>query len=174
MKQSEKKDKNFQDISNEYQKFLESIDEKNSEYRKKLADEKCEKIYDALFLEVKENNKIILKFKEICKLTGMNHTTLSRHLKHLEEKGFIIKNVETRYKKSYQINLVRVGKVCRIKKTITGKEKLELIDITKLRTGDTFIPMEPVTQIPRSETNPKSALSNKKSKRHFKAHKNIQ
>ena len=166
------KDKNFEDIKKEYHKQLETIDEKNSNYRKELPDEHCKKIYDALFLHLKTKNVNILKFKEILNLTGMTRPTLSLHLKHLEERKFITKEVETRYKTAYRINLTKVIKVCKIKKTITGKEKLELIDLGKLRTGDSFIPMEPIETIPIGEGKASTPPSNRKSRVYFKAHKN--
>lgn len=169
MKQLESKNKNFQDITNEYNKFLEALKEKNSKYREALPDDNCKKIYDAVFLDAKSKNIYTIKFTELLKLTGMTRPTLSKHLNHLEEKGFITKKAETKYKTFYKINLIRAIKVCKIKKTITGKEKLELTDITKIRTGDSFIPMVPLVPIPKDPT---SSSSNKKSKGYFKAHKN--
>jgi DNA-binding HxlR family transcriptional regulator len=142
MTESEDKNKNFQDVHDEFHKYLKDREEKNSKYRKELKDKYCRKIYDALFSEVKLNNKYELKFNEIYRLTGMTRPTLILHLKHLEEKGFITKKVQTKYKTSYRINLEKTVKVCKITKTITGKEKLKLIDITKLKNGDEFFLME--------------------------------
>jgi DNA-binding MarR family transcriptional regulator len=173
MKETKSKDGDFQSITNEYHKYLEALKTKNSEYRKGLADQYCKKIYDELFLEVKSNNKDSFKFSEILKLTKMTKPTLSLHLKHLEEKRFITKKAETKYKTIYRVNLVKVIKVCRIKKTITGKEKLELTDITKVKIGESFIPMEPMKTIKSEENNNPRTLSNTgKARGYFKAHKN--
>jgi DNA-binding transcriptional ArsR family regulator len=174
MKVSEDRNKALQDVSSEYQRYCKEIEEKNSKYREHLGDIHCQKIYDMLFSEVKLNNKFEFRFKELLELTGMTRPTLNFHLKHLEEKRFLTKNVETKYKTFYRLNLTKIVKVCKIKKSITGKEKLELIDIRKLRTGDEFIPMEPVKRIPiREETDDsQKPPSNKKTRQHFKAHKN--
>lgn len=154
MKISDDRNKALQDVYSEYQRFGKEIEEKNSKYREYLGDIHCQKIYDILFSEVNVNNKFEFRFKELLELTGMTRPTLNSHLKHLEEKRFLTKNVETKYKTFYRLNLIKIVKVCKIKKSITGKEKLELTDITKLGTGDEFIPMEPVKFIPiHEETN---------------------
>jgi hypothetical protein len=174
MKVSEDRNNALQDVYSEYQRYGKEIEEKNSKYREYLGDIHCQKIYDKLFSEVKLNNKFEFRFKELLVLTGMTRPTLNSHLKHLEEKRFLIKNVQTKYKTFYRLNLKKTIKVCKIKKTITGKEKLELTDISKIKTGDEFIPMEPVKLVPiREETNEsQNSSSNKKTRKYYKAHKN--
>jgi len=146
MKELENKNKNSQDVYDEYHKYLKDTEEKNRKYRKELKDKYCKKIYDILFSEAALNNKYELKFNEICRLTGMTRPTLILHLKHLEEKRFITKKVETKYKTSYRTNLKKIIKVCKITKTITGEEKLKLTDITKLKNGDEFFLMESLSK----------------------------
>jgi hypothetical protein len=174
MVESEDRNKALQGVHSEYQRFCKEIEEKKSKYREHLGDIYCQQIYDKLFSEIKLNDKVDFRFKELLELTAMTRPTLNLHLKHLEEKKFLTKNVETKYKTFYRLNLIKRVKVCKIKKSIIGKEKLELIDISKLRTGDEFIPIEPVKVIPiRKDTDDsKLTATKRKTRQHFKAHKN--
>jgi hypothetical protein len=173
MRKIEGKEKGFEDIEEEYRDFSESVKAKNSEYREALLDDKCKKIYDILFREVESKNKETFRFKELCQLTKMNKMTLGEHLNHLQQKRFLTKKSESKYKTAYKVNLIKNIPVCKIKKSIFGKEKLELTDIRKIGVGDSFIPMKPIetTKSSKIEEN-LSPASDKKSKVHFKAHKN--
>jgi hypothetical protein len=173
LKKKENRPKNFEDITEKYHRFTEDLKAKKSKYREALPDDKCRTIYDILFREAETKNIDTFRFKELCQLTGMNKVTLGEHLNHLEEKRFLTKKSESKYKTSYKVNLIKNISVCKITKNIFGKEKLELADIRKIGVGDSFIPMEPMKTVKPSEKDEDlHSSSEKKSKVHFKAHKN--
>jgi hypothetical protein len=140
--------------------YQEQIKEKKANYRNNLDDKYCKKIYDKLLSESTLKNQLIrpkFKYTEIYKLvkTEMTKPTLNLHLEHLEQKGFITKKSWTKYKTSYQINVTNEPKVIQIRKTILGKQKLELVGITKLKKGVFYLPpylkLAPPSDIPPNE-----------------------
>ena len=134
--------------------------ERKANYRKNLADRYCRIIYDRLLAEAPLKKQVIrpkFRYNEIFKLvkTEMSKPTMEDHLEHLEKKGFISKTSKTKYKTSYQINVITEPKVVQIRKTILGKQKLELIGISKLKKGTFYLPpnlrLEPASKIPPNE-----------------------
>ena len=85
----------------------------------------------------------------------MSKPTLDLHLKHLEQKGSITKISKSPYKTSYQINIITEPKVVQMRKTIFGKQKLKLVEFTKLKKGVFYLPpdlkLEPASKIPPNE-----------------------
>lgn len=69
MNKSENKKENFQNIADEYDKYLKDVEKQNSNYREELPDENCKKIYDVIFLEIKKSRRTILRRKKIIELT---------------------------------------------------------------------------------------------------------
>ncbi|MCW3984046.1 MAG: hypothetical protein NWE96_08625 [Candidatus Bathyarchaeota archaeon] len=173
MEEANDRNKALQEVNSKYQRYLKDIEAENCKFRECLQDTPCQQIYDKLFSQAKLNDKVEFRFKELLELTRMTRPTLISHLKHLEEKKFLIKNVQTRYKKIYRLNVIKMVAVCKIKKTITRKEKLELINLAQLRTGDIFTPIEPVKSLPIfAKTHDSQKSGNKKTRQYFKAHKN--
>ena len=85
----------------------------------------------------------------------MTKPTLNLHLEHLEQKGFITKKSKTKYKTAYQINVTTEPKVIQIRKTILGKQKLELVYLSDIKDGDFYLPpnlkLTPASEIPPNE-----------------------
>lgn len=85
----------------------------------------------------------------------MSKTTFESHLEHLGQKRFIAKRSKTKYNTSYQINVSNEPKVIQLRRTILGKQKLELVGITKLKKGVFYLPpnlkLAPASDIPPNE-----------------------
>jgi hypothetical protein len=164
-----------EEIDDTFTNYFQKIKEKNATFRSNLEDKYCKKIYDKLLLEAPLKKQVIrpkFRYNEIYKLVrtenkkstlnlhpkqnnGMTKPTLNLHLKHLEQKGFITKHSKTKYKTSYQINVITEPKVVQIQKTIFGKKKLKLVDITRLKKGVFYLPpnlkLVPTSEIPLNE-----------------------
>jgi DNA-binding transcriptional ArsR family regulator len=185
---TEEKDDNKirEKIDDIFTNYYEKTKEKRANFRNKLEDKYCKKIYDKLLTEAHLKKQVIrpkFRYNEIWKLTEieipkptisdlhfkhiehskiskqrkheMSKPTLDLHLKHLEQKGFITKISKSTYNTAYQINITTEPKVIQIRKTILGKEKLELIGISKLKKGVFYLPpnlkLEPASDIPPKE-----------------------
>jgi DNA-binding HxlR family transcriptional regulator len=134
--------KEIDDIFTNYHK---KIKEEKANFRSKLEDKYCKKIFDKLLLEAPLKKQVIrpkFRYNEIRKLTEneMSKPTLDLHLKHLEQNGFITKKSKSPYKTSYQINVITEPKVIQIRKTILGKQELKLVEISKLKKGVFYLP----------------------------------
>lgn len=86
-----------------------------------LEDSYCRTIYDKLSLEAPLKKQVIcpkFRYNEICNLVknDMTKPTLDLHLEHLQHKGFITKKSKTKYKTSYQVNVITEPKVIQIRK----------------------------------------------------------
>jgi hypothetical protein len=157
----EKDDNNIQrEIDDIFTNYHKEIEERTAIFRSKLKDKYCKKIFDKLLLEAPLKKQVICpKFRhnEIFKLIEkeMTKPTFELHLKHLEQKGFITKKSETKYKTSYQVNVITEPKVIQIQKTILGKQKLKLTPISKLKKGAFYLPpnlkFEAASKIPTDE-----------------------
>jgi hypothetical protein len=155
----EKNNKNIQrEIDSIFTNYREEIKEKNANFRSKLNDKYCKKIFDKLLLEAPLKKQVFrpkFRYNEIRKLTEkeMTKPTLNLHLKHLEQKGFITKKSKTKYKTSYQINVTTEPKVIQIQKTILGRQKLKLVGISKLKKGVFYLPpnLKLASDIPPNE-----------------------
>jgi hypothetical protein len=148
------------EVDDIFTNYHQEIKEKNANFRKNLEDKYCKKICDKLLLEAPLKKQVIrpkFRYNEIYNLvkTEMTKPTLNLHLEHLEQIGFIIKKSKTKYKTSYQINVITEPKVIQIRKTILGKQKLELIGITNLKKGIFYLPpnlkLAPASEIPPNE-----------------------
>jgi DNA-binding HxlR family transcriptional regulator len=170
MKEQKDDNKIPREIDDIFTNYHKKIKEENANFRSKLEDKYCRKIYDKLLSEAPLKKQVIrpkFRYNEIWKLTElkmskptldlhlkhiehnetrkltkheMSKPTLDLHLKHLEQKGFITKKSKSPYKTSYQINVITEPKVIQIQKTIFGKEKLKLIGISKLKKGTFYLP----------------------------------
>jgi hypothetical protein len=157
----ENNDKEIQrEVIDIFTNYHGKIMEENANFRSKLEDKYCKKIYDKLLLEAPLKKQVIcpkFRYNEIYNLVKneMTKPTLNLHLEHLEQKGFITKKSKTKYKTSYQINVITEPKVIQIRKTILGKQKLELIDLSKTKKGVFYLPpnikLAPVSEIPPNE-----------------------
>lgn len=142
----EKNDNNIRrEIDDIFTNYHKKVKEKNASFRSKLEDKYCKKIYDKLISEAPLKKQVIrprFRYNEIYNLvkTEMTKPTLDLHLKHLEQKGFITKKSKTKYKTSYQINVITEPKVIQVRKTVLGKQKLELVEISKLKKGVFYLP----------------------------------
>lgn len=146
------------EIDDIFTNYHKKIKEKKANFRNNLEDKYCKKIYDRLLSEAPLKKQVIrpkFRYNEIYNLvrTEMTKPTLDLHLKHLEQKGFITKKSKTKYKTSYQINVITEPKVIQIQKTIFGKQKLKLIGISKLRKGTFYLPpnLKLASNIPPNE-----------------------
>lgn len=148
------------EVDNIFTNYHKKIKEDNANFRKTLEDKYCRKIYDKLLFEAPLKKQVIrpkLRYNEIHKLTEkeMSKPTLDLHLKHLEQKGFITKKSKSPYKTSYQINIITEPKVIQVQKTILGKQKLKLTDISKLKKGTFYLSpnlkLEATKNIPPNE-----------------------
>jgi hypothetical protein len=158
------------EIDDIFTNYYEKIKEKQAAFRNTLEDKYCKKIYDKLISEAPLKKQVIrpkFRYNEIWKLTElemskptldlhfkhiehneirkltkheMSKPTLDIHLKHLEQKRFITKKSKTKYKTSYQLNVKTEPKVIQLQKTILGKQKLKLVDFSKLKKGDFYLP----------------------------------
>jgi len=131
-------------VNDIFTNYHKKIEEENSNFRN-LEDKYRKKIYDKLLSEAPLKKQVIhpkFKYNEIYNLTKaeMTKPTLGLHLKHLEQKGFITKKSKTKYKTSYQLNVKTEPKVIQLQKTILGKQKLKLIDISKLKKDAFYLP----------------------------------
>jgi hypothetical protein len=157
----ESNDKEIQrEIDDIFTNYHQEIKEKNANFRKNLEDKYCKKIYDKLLSEAplkKQVNRPKFRYNEIYNLvkTEMTKLTLNLHLEHLEKRGFIIKKSLTKYKTSYQVNVTTEPKVIQIRKTVLGKQKLELVGITNLKKGVFYLPpnlkLGPALDIPPNQ-----------------------
>jgi DNA-binding HxlR family transcriptional regulator len=153
-------DKILNEINAIFTNYQHETMEKNANVRNGLKDKYCKKIYDKLLSEAPLKKQVYrpkFRYNEIYNLVkaDMTKPTLNDHLKHLEEIGFITKKSLTTYKTSYQVNVTTEPKVVQIRKTIFGKEKLELIGISKLKKGVFYLPpnlvLAPASDIPPKE-----------------------
>jgi hypothetical protein len=154
----ENNDKEIQrEVDDIFTNYHGKIMEDNANFRSKLEDKYCKKIYDKLLLEAPLKKQVIrpkFRYNEIYNLvkTEMTKPTLNLHLEHLEQKGFITKKSKTKYKTSYQMNVTTEPKVIQIRKTIIGKQKLELVDLSNTKKGVFYLPpnlkLSPASEIP--------------------------
>jgi DNA-binding transcriptional ArsR family regulator len=152
--------KEIEDIFTNYHRQLE---EANTAFRSKLKDKYCKKIFDKLLLEAPLKKQFFhpkFRYNEIYNLVEaeMTKPTLDLHLKHLEQTGFITKRSKTKYKTSYQINVITEPKVVQKQKTILGKEKLVLTELSKVKIGRTFYLPPNLKLAPESEIPPDKRL----------------
>lgn len=142
----EKDDNNIQrEIDDIFTNYHKEIKERTANFRSKLEDKYCKKIFDKLLLEAPLKKQVVrpkFRHNEIYSLvkTEMSKPTFEKHLKHLEKKGFITKKETTPYKTSYRVNVITEPKVVQIRKTILGKRKLELVGASKLKKGTFYLP----------------------------------
>ena len=148
------------EIDDIFTNYYQEIREKNANFRKNLEDKYCKKIYDKLLLEAPLKKQVIrpkFRYNEIYNLvkTEMTKPTLNLHLEHLEQKRFITKKSKTKYKTSYQINVITEPKVIQRRKTILGKQKLELVDLSNTKNGVFYLPpnlkLAPASEIPPNQ-----------------------
>ena len=142
----EKNDNDIQkEINDIFTNYHKKIKEETANFRSKLKDKYCKKIFDRLLLEAPLKKQVIrpkFRHNEIFNLVEkeMTKPTFELHLKHLIQKGFITKKSKTKYKTSYQINVITDPKVIQVQKTILGKQKLKLTPISKLKKGAFYLP----------------------------------
>jgi hypothetical protein len=159
----ENNDKEIQrEVDDIFTNYHQEIKEKNANFRKNLEDKYCKKIYDRLLLEAPLKKQVIrpkFRYNEIYNLvkTEMTKPTLDLHLEHLQQKGFITKKSKTKYKTSYQINVITEPKVIQIRKTILGKQKLELVDLSNTKKGVIYLPPN-LKFVPTSDIPPDKRL----------------
>jgi hypothetical protein len=148
------------EIDDIFTNYYEEVKGKNANFRKNLEDKYCKKIYDKLLLEAPFKKQVIrpkFRYSEIYNLVKneMTKPTLNLHLGHLEQKGFITKKSKTKYKTAYQINVITEPKVIQIRKTILGKQKLELVDLSKTKNGVFYLPpnlkLAPASEMPSNQ-----------------------
>lgn len=154
----EKDDNNIQrEIEDIFTNYYKEIKERNTNFRNKLEDKYCKKIFDKLLSEAPLKKQVIrpkFRHNEVYNLvkTEMTKPTLELHLKHLEQKGFITKKCKTKYKTAYQVNVITEPKVVQLRKTILGKQELKLVNLSKLKKGVFCLPpnveFKPISDIP--------------------------
>lgn len=149
--------KQIDDIFTNYEK---EVKERKANFRKNLDDKYCKIIFDSLLKEAPLKKQVIrpkFKYNEIYNLVKdkMTKPTLNLHLEHLEKKEFIVKKSLTKYKTSYLVNVTTEPKVVQIRKTILGKQKLELVNISKTKKGEIHLPpnlkLAPASDVPPDE-----------------------
>jgi DNA-binding HxlR family transcriptional regulator len=148
------------EIDHIFTTYQKEAKERKANFRNNLEDKYYKKIFDALLKEAPLKKQVIrpkFKYNEIYNLVKdeMTKPTLDLHLKHLEQKGFINKKSLTKYKTFYQVNVTTEPKVIQIRKTIFGKQRLELVGISKTKKGELHFPpnlkLAPASDVPPDE-----------------------
>jgi hypothetical protein len=145
MKEKKYEDIDKKEIDEIFTNYFRENKEERAKFRAKLDDKYCKKIFDGLLSEAPLKKQVIrpkFRYNEIYNLVKaeMTKPTLDLHLGHLEQKGFLKKKSKTKYKTAYQVNVITEPKVVQVRKTLFGKEKLVLVEMSKMKKGIVIFP----------------------------------